>query len=119
MLHKPGSLRRQVAHARLLACPARGPAERWKMQLFSPEATSYWTAAASSLACSRLPLAPRARLATLTLPSRTAASPTPTERGVYARSWRGESGLVSWMRFKSAFVGSVGTQVDGTCGEGR
>jgi len=65
---------------RVLACCAQGPVVCGIMHSFSPEATSSWSGAASSLACSRLPPAPRVRMATLVLSSRTATSSTPSSR---------------------------------------
>ena len=65
---------------RPLACSAQGPVACGVMRPFSPGAASSWTGAASSLACSRPPPAPRARLATPILTSRTTASSTPSPR---------------------------------------
>ena len=66
---------------RPLACSAQGTAARGVTRPFSPGATSSWIAAASSLACSRHPPpAPRMRVATLILTSRTKTSSTPKPR---------------------------------------
>jgi len=83
-LHAPAFLpqpkSRHHPDARPLTCAAQGPAARGVMRPFSPGATSPWIAAASLLACSHPPLAPRVRVATMVLTSRTAASSTPSPR---------------------------------------
>ena len=62
------------------------------MRPISPGATSSWIAAASLLACNRPPPAPRVRVATTILTSRTATSSTPSPRtpGTVLTPVRGE-----------------------------
>ena len=62
------------------ACFAQVSAACGVMRPFSPRATLSWIAAASSLACSHPPPAPRARVATPVLTSRTTTSSTPSPR---------------------------------------
>ena len=62
---------------RPLVCSAQGSLACGAMRLFSPGATSSWTGAASLLACSRLPPAPRVQVAPPILTSKTATSSTP------------------------------------------
>ena len=65
---------------RPLACSAQVSAASEVMRPFSPGATSSWTEAASSMAFSRPPPAPRVRVATPILTSKTATSSTPSPR---------------------------------------
>ena len=65
---------------RSLACSAQGSAACGAMRPFSPGATSSWIAAASSLVRSHPPPAPRVRVATPILTSRTTTSFTPSPR---------------------------------------
>jgi len=58
---------------RPFACSAPGFGACGVMRPFYPGATSSWTGAESSLACSRPPLAPRARVPTAVITSRSAA----------------------------------------------
>ena len=90
-------------------------AARGVMQPFSPGAASSWTAAASSLDCSRPPPVPCAQLATPVLNSRTVASclgSPDTERGVHSR-WMSISGvsfpdLVQGFTFRRGNMGMGG-----------
>ena len=60
------------------ACSAQGSVAYGAMRPFSPGATSSWTGAASSLASSRPPPAPRVLVATSVITSRTTTSSTPS-----------------------------------------
>ena len=101
--------------SRSLACFAQGPVERGAMGPFRPGATSSWTGAARSLACSRLPPAPRVRVATpITLRDiRPLPRPIPGHRARCSRPFvAGEprhrrQALVSRVKCKGSLAGSV------------
>ena len=88
------------------ACFAQGSAACGVMRPFSPGATSPWIAAASSLAYSHPPPAPRVRVATPVLLSSNFenydlfhAQSTDTGRGVHARLWRTNQTSTSGVSF--------------------
>jgi len=77
------------------------------MRPFSPGETSSWTGAASSLACSRPPPAPRVWVATPILTSRTATSSTPSPRTADAVFTPVRGGQTRTLKSDVSFLGSV------------
>ena len=79
----------------------------WGHAAISPGATSSWIAAASSLACSHPPPAPRVRVATPILTSRTTTSSTPSPRTPVAVFTPVRGGRTGMSTSGASFLGSV------------